>query len=82
MDKKHQRILTAWTNKLRDLEVYESFFCTLEEKQSIAPIASRLKKTEKLFFTIKKFNNGLYKVERVEDTENEIKLESVGNEKK
>lgn len=54
MAKRKQKITTEWTGMLRNLDVGETFSCTLEEKLSVAPIATRLKKSENLSFSIKK----------------------------
>lgn len=73
MAKRKQKITTEWTNMLRNLDVGGTFICTLEEKLSVAPIATRLKKSEGLCFSIsKKWSKAkgtYYEVLRIENPE-------------
>lgn len=73
MAKRKQKITTEWTDMLRSLDVGDSFVCSIEEKLSIGPIATRLKKNEKLSFSIKKKTSKskgtYYQVFRISTTE-------------
>lgn len=73
MAKRKQKITTEWTEMLRNLDIGETFSCTLEEKLSVAPIATRLKKSENLSFSIKKkyskVKGTYYEVLRLSDLE-------------
>lgn len=54
MAKRKQKITTEWTEMLRNLDIGETFSCSLEEKLSVAPIATRLKKKENRCYSITK----------------------------